>query len=112
MVDETGLGEQLSIRIALADPFPVFRLGVHTILAETGEFEVSEATALDELEALLVVGSPPDLALIDLDLPPTGVIDAIAVLCQNHVPSIVWAKRSRLSADLVFELVRAGPRAC
>lgn len=108
MVDQSRRGEQLPARIALADPFPVFRLGVRTILAETGEFDVSEAASLDELEELLAVRPSPDLALIDLDLPPTSASDAVAILCRNNVAPVVWAKRSRLSADLVFELVRAG----
>jgi DNA-binding NarL/FixJ family response regulator len=86
----------------------VFRLGVRTILAETGEFDVSEAASLDELEELLAVRPSPDLALIDLDLPPTSASDAVAILCRNNVAPVVWAKRSRLSAELVFELVRAG----
>ena len=91
----------------MADPFPVFRLGVSAILSETGEFEVSEATSLDELEELLAVEPPPDLALVDLDL-PTSPADAVALLCQNDVAPVMWSKRDRLSADLVFELVRAG----
>jgi DNA-binding NarL/FixJ family response regulator len=93
--------------VALADPFPVFRLGVSAILAETGEFEVSVATSLDELEELLAVEPPPDLALIDLDL-PSNPVDAVALLRQNDVAPVVWSKRDRLSADLVFELVQAG----
>ncbi|HJQ50058.1 MAG TPA: response regulator transcription factor [Gaiellaceae bacterium] len=95
------------MRVALADPFPVFRLGVSAILSETGEFEVSEAASLDELEELLAVEPAPDLALVDLDL-PTSPADAVALLCQNQVAPVVWAKRDRLSANLVFELIQAG----
>jgi DNA-binding NarL/FixJ family response regulator len=107
MLDQRWREAQRPVRIALADPFPVFRLGVSAILSETGEFEVSEATSVEELEELLAVDSPPDLALVDLDL-PTSPADAVALLCRNDVAPVVWAKRDRLSADLVFELVRAG----
>ena len=107
MLDQDWRGAQRPVRVALADPFPVFRLGVSAILAETGEFEVSEATSLDELEELLAVDPPPDLALVDLDL-PTSPADAVALLCQNDVAPVMWSRRSRLSAGLVFELVRAG----
>jgi DNA-binding NarL/FixJ family response regulator len=107
MLDQSWRGAQRPVRVALADPFPVFRLGVSAILSETGEFEVSEATSLDELEELLAVEPPPDLALVDLDL-PTSPADAVALLCQNDVAPVMWSKRDRLSADLVFELVRAG----
>ena len=107
MLDQSWRGAQRPVRVALADPFPVFRLGVSAILSETGEFEVSEATSLDELEELLTVEPPPDLALVDLDLPASPA-DAVALLCQNDVAPVMWSRRDRLSADLVFELVRAG----
>jgi DNA-binding NarL/FixJ family response regulator len=68
---------------------------------------VSEATSLDELEELLAVEPSPDLALVDLDL-PTSPAEAVALLCQNDVAPVMWSRRDRLSADLVFELVRAG----
>jgi two-component system, NarL family, nitrate/nitrite response regulator NarL len=107
MLDESWQGIDRPIRVALADPFPVFRLGISTILAEAGEFEVSEATSLTELEELLAAEPPPDLALVDLDL-LTSRADAVALLCANDVAPVIWAKRDRLSADLVFALVRAG----
>jgi DNA-binding NarL/FixJ family response regulator len=108
MVEQSLRGTQDPVRLALADPFPLFRLGASAILAETGEFELSEVASLEELEELLGVGEPPDLALVDLDLPPTGARDAVALLCQKHVGPVVWAKRGRLSAGLVFELIQAG----
>lgn len=108
MVEQTWRGGQRSVRVILADPFTVFRLGVGAILDEAGEFEVAEATSLEELEELLAAGPPPDLALVDLDLPPAGAMDAVALLCQNGAVPIVWAKRSRLSPELVFQLVQAG----
>jgi DNA-binding NarL/FixJ family response regulator len=107
MLDQSSRGADRPIRVALADPVPVFRLGVAAILAEAGEFEVSEATSLDELEELLAAEPSPDLALVDLDL-PTSPAAAVALLCQHDVAPVVWSKRDRLTADLVFELIRAG----
>lgn len=107
MLDQSWRGAQRPLRVALADPFPVFRLGMSAVLSETGEFEVTEAASFGELEELLTVAPQPDLALVDLDLPPSPA-DAVALLCQNQVAPVVWAKRERLSADLVFELVQAG----
>lgn len=101
-------GAQRNVGLALVDPSTVLRLGVRTIVDETEEFEVSEAASLEELSELLADGRTPDLALVDLDLPPAGATDAVALLRRNDVAPIVWARRSRLSPDLVFELVRAG----
>lgn len=99
---------QRTIRLALADPSTVFRLGVRTIIGDAGEFELSEAASLDELDDVLSDGPQPDLALVDLDLPPSGAAEAIALLRRSDVAPIVWARRSRLSPSTVFELVRAG----
>jgi DNA-binding NarL/FixJ family response regulator len=92
----------------VADPFTVFRVGVQAIVDEADEFDLSEAASLEELEELLATGPQPDLALVDLDLPPSGAAEAVALLRRNDVAPIVWAKRSRLSPDLVFDLVQAG----
>jgi DNA-binding NarL/FixJ family response regulator len=96
------------IGIALADPSPVFRIGVSTILDEAGEFAVSEAGNYGELDEQLLGEQTPDLALVDLDLQPSGASVAVEHLCRNDVAPIVWATRNRLSPELVFDLVRAG----
>lgn len=101
-------GVQRIIRLALADSFTLFRIGLRIVIDEAHDFAVSEAGSLEELEALLSAAPPPDLALVDLDLPPAGAADAVTLLRRNDVLPIVWARRDRLSPDLVFGLVRAG----
>ncbi|HEV8104496.1 MAG TPA: response regulator transcription factor [Gaiellaceae bacterium] len=101
-------GAQRTSYLALADSFTLFRFGLRIVIGEAPDFEVSEAGSLEDLEALLSAGYRPDLALVDLDLPPSGATDAVTLLHRNHVAPIVWASRHRLSSDLVFDLVRAG----
>jgi DNA-binding NarL/FixJ family response regulator len=108
MVEQRWLGAQRTVGLALVDHFTMFRLGVRAIVDEAEDFDVSEAASLEELDALLAAGPVPDLALVDLDLPPSGAKDAVAMLRRDDVAPIVWAKRSRLHPDLVFELVQAG----
>jgi NarL family two-component system response regulator LiaR len=96
------------VSLTLADPFTVFRLGVRTIMREEEDFEVSEVASLAELEGLLAAGSRPDLALVDLDLPPSGALNAVELLRRSGTAPIVWSHRARLSPGLVFELVQAG----
>jgi DNA-binding NarL/FixJ family response regulator len=101
-------GAQRTIHLALADSFTLFRIGLRIVIDEAEGFGVSEAGSLEDLDVLLSVGSRPDLALVDLDLPPSGATDAVALLRRHDVAPIVWARRHRFSPDLVFELVRAG----
>jgi two-component system, NarL family, nitrate/nitrite response regulator NarL len=107
MAAETWRVRHRTIGLALADPSTVFRLGVRAVIDEDQQFDVSEAATLEELEGLLA-GPPPELALVDLDLPTSGAMPAIERLRENDIAPIVWAKRSRLSPELVFELIRAG----
>jgi DNA-binding NarL/FixJ family response regulator len=103
----SGAEKRIS-QLVLADSFTLFRIGLRIVIDEAEGFEVSEAESLEDLEALLSAEPPPDLALVDLDLPPSGAADAVTLLRRNGVAPIVWARRHRLSPDLVFELVRAG----
>ncbi len=97
-----------AVRLVLADPYSVFRLGVRSVIADEPDFEILEAGSLGELEGLLEPGGRPDLALIDLDLPPGGAAEAIALLRPVGTPAVVWSQRARFSPQVVFDLVRAG----
>jgi DNA-binding NarL/FixJ family response regulator len=97
-----------TVRLTLAEPFTVFRLGVRTILEEADEFEVTEVSSLEELDELVASGLRPDLALVDLDLPPSGANDAVALLHRSDVVPVVWTNGNRLSPQIVFELVQTG----
>jgi DNA-binding NarL/FixJ family response regulator len=95
------------VRLTLADPFTVFRLGVRAILGGLEDFEISEAASLTELEELLASGPAPDLALVDLDFAPSPQ-DVVSILRGYDVAPIVWSSPGRLSAELVYDLVRSG----
>lgn len=77
-------------RILVADPIRIFRVGVRNLLARESDVEVVDAAHLDDLDALN--DQWPDIALIDLNLPPYGSLAAVAWLksrCEAHV--IVWS---------------------
>ena len=70
---------------------PIFRSGVRNLLVRESEFAISEAANLDELEAT-VMSEQPDLALVDLNLPPTGGIDAVSRLAgKTETRLILWS---------------------
>lgn len=93
-------------RILVADPLPIFRSGVKALLARETDFEVVEAANLSEV-GLIVEAGCPDVALIDLALPPFGGVEAVARLsrrCRAH--TIVWSFSP--DDDAVLDALRVG----
>jgi DNA-binding NarL/FixJ family response regulator len=87
-----GMSEEAGapVRIAIVDDHPLFRAGVHTILASQSELKVvAQAGGYDE--ALRVVGSTSiDLVILDIQLPGTdGVAVARALRSQNPSAKIL-----------------------
>jgi DNA-binding NarL/FixJ family response regulator len=93
-------------RVLVADAQSVFRAAVRTILASDGGFDVFEAASLPDIERVLDHGAV-EIALLDLELPPAGALDAVRTLrerCRAEV--IVWSFRP--DQETVFEAIRAG----
>jgi two-component system, NarL family, nitrate/nitrite response regulator NarL len=93
-------------RVLVADSFPIFRSGVCRLLSANTDFEVVEAADLEEVLAFVDEGCP-DIALVDLELAPSGGLEAIARIterCSCH--SIVWSCEP--SCQTVLEAIRAG----
>jgi two-component system nitrate/nitrite response regulator NarL len=93
-------------RILVADPLRIFRAGVRNLLARESDFEVVEAGTLDEVLAA-VEADCPDIALIDLDLPPLGGVAAVQRLSRSCATyAIVWSFEP--SRETVLSAVRSG----
>ena len=93
-------------RILVADPLRIFRAGVCNLLTQQSDFAVVEAGTLDDvLEA--VEHDCPDIALIDIELPPLGGIAAVqrlATRCSTH--TIMWSFQP--SREMVLAAVHSG----
>lgn len=77
-------------RVLIADPIRIFRVGVRNLLVRQSDVEVIDAAHFGELDALN--GEWPDVALIDLNLPPYGSLAAVQWLksrCDAY--AIVWS---------------------
>lgn len=96
------------ITVILADSKPMYRLGLRAVLHEHEEFEIHECGDLAQLTALAARAQSPATALIDLDLPPAGGAAAVTRIRSSAAAPVVWCSGSRLTADVVYELVRAG----
>jgi DNA-binding NarL/FixJ family response regulator len=79
---------------------------VRGLLTANSDFEIAEAVDLSEvLEA--VADDCPDIALVDLELPPDGGLEAVARLSERGCScTIVWSYGP--SRETVFDAIRAG----
>ena len=93
-------------RILVADSLQIFRSGVRNLLARESDFEILEADSLDELLHAIEYDCP-DIALIDLELPPAGGVAAVQRLAKRcSTYTIVWSFEP--SQETVLAAVRAG----
>ena len=94
--------------IVVADPGPIFRAGVKHLLGRESDFEVFEASTLAELAQTLEQRAP-DIALVDLELPPSGGVEAVAQLAPQHeARMILWSFEA--PSDVVLAAVTAGAK--
>ena len=100
--------EPWPITLIVADAGPMYRLGLRALLRDYADFEIHEAGDLATLVALASRARPPATALIDLDLPPAGGAAAVTSIRESSVAPVVWCSGSRLTSDVVYELVRCG----
>jgi two-component system, NarL family, nitrate/nitrite response regulator NarL len=93
-------------RILVADSLQIFRSGVRHLLTRESDFQVVEAGDLDEV-FLAIDRDCPDIALIDLELPPLGGVAAVQRLAKRcSAYTIVWSFEP--SRETVLEAVRSG----
>jgi two-component system nitrate/nitrite response regulator NarL len=93
-------------RIVVADSLTVFRAAVRNLLEREEDFEVAEASDLAELERS-VEERVPDIALVDLQLPPLGGVAAVRAVRERCAACvIVWSLQP--GRQNVFEAIRAG----
>ena len=93
-------------RILIADSLTIFRTGVRNLLARECDLKVVEASNFEEVEAHVSCGCP-DIALIDLELPPRGGVEAVKLLSQRcSTRMIVWSFEP--TREAVLAAVRAG----
>lgn len=93
-------------RILVADPIAIFRSGVRSLLSRESDFEVFEAATLQEVLDAVADGCP-DIALVDLALPPDGGVAAVATLTEHcSAQTIVWSFEP--SRTTVLAAIQAG----
>ena len=93
-------------RVLIADGAPLFRSGVRHLLTREGDFVLTEAADFDELTQAME-DEAPEIALIDLDLPPSGGVAAVGHLAaQSAARLVVWGFEAE--REKVLEALTAG----
>jgi len=98
-----------AVRVVLADDHPLFREGVANTLADLGDFEVvgQGASATDAVN--LVQNLLPDLVLLDISMPGSGIEAARRINLTCPVVKIVMLTVSEQDDDVMAAL-KAGAR--
>jgi two-component system nitrate/nitrite response regulator NarL len=93
-------------RVLVADSLPLFRAGVRNLLKRESDLEVLEAGNADDAAGLLA-GGYAEIALVDLNLPPTGGIDLVRRMrSRTRAAMILWSLEP--SREAVLESIAAG----
>jgi DNA-binding NarL/FixJ family response regulator len=94
------------MRILLADDHPLFRDGVASLLSAWGHEVVGQAgTAEAAIE--LAAALSPDLVLMDVRMPGSGIVATRAIRSGDPKPAVVMLTVSEDEDDL-FEAIKAG----
>lgn len=96
-------------RLVLVDGHPLYREGLETLLGAVGDGLRVIASTSDVAVALGVVRRErPDLAVVDVEMPPPGGLDAVRGLVGGPAGVRVLAISSHLDPALAIAAVRAG----
>lgn len=94
----------MSIRLIVADDHPIFRDGLVQSLSETGEFEVV-ATGASASEAISAAREhAPDVALLDLSMPGSGINAAKEIVAENLAGHVAMLTVSEDNTDVTSAL--------
>lgn len=98
------------MRVAVADDSALFREGLCRILGEVGIEVTGRAGNAAELLAL-IEQTPPDIAIIDIRMPPTMTDEGIALTREirgRFSQTGVLVLSTYVDSDFAFELIRGG----
>lgn len=98
----------MTVRVVIVDDQPPFRIAANLVFDLLDDFEVvGEATSAEEALAL-VDADPPDLVLMDINLPGMNGVEAARHLSADH-PEVVTVLVSTYEAnDLPADTASSG----
>lgn len=97
----------MTIRVVLADDHPIFRDGLVRSLEEDGRFNVVGAGGSADEAVALAAEHAPDLVLLDISMPGSGIEAARRIAAAPNPPRIAMLTVSEHDQDVAAAL-RAG----
>jgi DNA-binding NarL/FixJ family response regulator len=97
------------IRVLIVDDHPVFRFGLHSLLASIPEMEVIAELTRGEDAVAQVADIKPDIVLMDINMPGMNGIEATREILKDH-PEIGILMITMIDDDTVFQAMQAGAR--
>ena len=94
----------MTIRIILADDHPIFRNGLVHSIEEAGDFKVVGVGGSADDAVALAAKHRPDVALLDLSMPGTGISAAQRIAEARTAGAIAMLTVSEDSADVTAAL--------
>jgi DNA-binding NarL/FixJ family response regulator len=109
-VSPTSTADARGLRVAVADDAALFREGLSRLLTEAG-FAVT--AAVGDAEALLasVATDPPDVAVVDIRMPPTHTtegLQAAHTLRARHPGTGVLVLSAHVETGYALQLIESG----
>ncbi|WGX97241.1 response regulator transcription factor [Nocardioides sp. L-11A] len=101
--------ESPRIRIVVVDDHPVFRIGMSSLLEETG-FDVVGQAASEEEAVTIVAATAPDVVLMDLDLGGGSGANATREILRARPTTGVLVVTMFGDDEALFGALRAGAR--
>jgi DNA-binding NarL/FixJ family response regulator len=98
------------ISVLVADDHPAYRAGIRMLFETVDGVQVTGEAATGEEAVRLARADPPDVVLMDLQMPVVGGVDATRQICRDlpHVAVVVLTMLE--DDDSVFAAMRAGAR--
>ncbi len=99
----------MTLRVAIVDAHPLYRLGLRAALSDQGPafVIVGEADSLEGASALVQDGQP-DVVVLDSSLPGTGGVSALREILRRHPSTRVLVVSGLLAEDFAAEAFAAG----
>lgn len=96
------------IRVLIAEPQQLLREALVALCERNPDLEVSDQCADGAAALRLILQRPPDVALLELDLPELHTLELLNQVREQHTPTRIVLMTARSDRKTVIEALRCG----